>query len=84
MNEKRREFINGLLVEVGDIEDIPVEDDTLEDYKKYLEYKEKRNERVFKKFGKETAEQKWKREQKELQKDLDMEFNERNRGGYER
>ena len=52
--------------------------------KLYEKHKAERNARVFRKFGQETAEQKWKREQKQLQEDLDMEFNERNRGGYGR
>ena len=50
----------------------------------YREHKRKRNERVYKKFGKDYKEQKMKQEQKELLSDLEMEFNERNRGGYGR
>lgn len=64
------DFIKSLRVEQGDMQDIPVEDNTLEDYKEYLEHKEKRNERVFKKFGKETEKQKLKREQKEIIQDV--------------
>lgn len=52
--------------------------------KQYERHKAERNARVYKKFGQETDEQKRKREQKELQEDLEMEFNERNRGGYGR
>ena len=78
------EFKESLKVEIGNMQDIPVADNTEEDIKKYLEYKEKRNERVFKKFGKDYTEQKRKRESKDLIKDLEAEFNERNRGGYGR
>ncbi len=50
----------------------------------YRNHKDERNERVFKKFGKDYKGQKREAEQKELLSDLQMEFNERNRGGYGR
>lgn len=78
------EFKKSLKVEIGNMQDIPAEDNIEEDIKKYLEHKEKRNERVFKKFGKDYKGQKREKEQKELLSDLEMEFNERNRGGYGR
>lgn len=67
--DKREEFIQKLKVSEEDL---------------YREHKRKRNERVYKKFGKDYREQKREREQKELLEDLEMEFNERNRGGYGR
>jgi len=74
MEEIRDEFLKRLKVETGDMQDIPVEDNTQEDYEKW---KKERNKRVM-------ENPKWKREQKELLEDLEMEFNERNRGGYGR
>ena len=68
-------------IEAGLIELEPM---TEEEQAKYEEYKKQRVAKQYKKFGKETAEQKWKREQKELIEDLELEFNERNRGGYGR
>lgn len=59
-----------------------------EEIKEYEEYKRQRNKRVKGKFGSEQVErphahidEKW---QKEIMEDLEMEFNERNRGGYGR
>lgn len=68
------EFLKSLKVETGDMQDIPVEDNTQEDYEKW---KKERNKRVM-------ENPKWKRQQKELLEDLELEFNERNRGGYGR
>lgn len=67
-----------------------------EEIRKYEEYKKQRNERVKGKFGSEQVggqvseqverphahiDEEW---QKEILEDLEMEFNERNRGGYGR
>lgn len=57
---------------------------TAEEQQKYEAYKKKKVAEKYKKFGVETVEQKWKREQKELLEDLELEFNERNYGGYGR
>ena len=43
---------------------------TPEEQTLYEEHKRKRNERIFAKFGKETMEQKRKREQKEIFEDV--------------
>lgn len=74
MEEIRDKFLKSLKVETGDMQDIPVEDNTQEDYEKW---KKERNKRVM-------ENPKWKRQQKELLEDLENEFNERNRGGYGR
>ena len=63
---------------------IEVEPMSEEEQAKYEEYKKQRVAKQYQKFGAETPEQKWKREQKELLEDLEMEFNERNYGGYGR
>ena len=63
---------------------IELEPMTPEEQAKYEEYKKKKIAEKYKKFGVETAEQKREREQKELLEDLELEFNERNRGGYGR
>lgn len=63
---------------------IELEPMTPEEQQRYEEYKQKKIAEKYKKFGVETAEQKWKREQRELLEDLEMELNERNRGGYGR
>ena len=68
------EFKQSLKVEIGNMQDIPVEDNTQEDYEKW---KKERNKRVM-------ENPKWKRQQKELLQDLENEFNERNYGGYGR
>ena len=68
------DFLKSLKVETGDMQDIPVEANTREDYEKW---KKERNKRVM-------EDPKWKRQQKELLEDLENEFNERNRGGYGR
>jgi len=63
---------------------IELEPMTPEEQAKYEEYKKKKIAEKYKKFGVETAEQKREREQKQLLEDLELEFNERNRGGYGR
>lgn len=63
---------------------IELEPMTPEEQVKYEAYKKKKVAEKYKKFGVETAEQKWEREQKEILEDLELEFNERNRGGYGR
>lgn len=70
-----------LEIERGVIELEPM---TPEEQRQYEEYKKQRVAKQYKKFGFETVEQKWKREQKELLEDLQNEFNERNKGGYGR
>lgn len=63
---------------------IELEPMTLEEQAKYEEYKKQRVNRQYKKFGavkKAHIEEEW---QKEILEDLEMEFNERNRGGYGR
>ena len=68
-------------IEAGEIELEPM---TPEEQAQYEKYKRQKIAKQYRKFGVETAEQKLKREQKELLEDLEMEFNERNRGGYGR
>lgn len=71
-------------LEAGVIELEPM---TEEEQAKYEEYKAERRKRTFKKFGadpvrkKAQIDEEW---QKEIIEDLEMEFNERNRGGYGR
>lgn len=68
------DFLKSLKVEIGNMQDIPLENNVQEDYEKW---KKERNKRVM-------EDPKWKRQQKELLEDLETEFNERNRGGYGR
>ena len=63
---------------------IELEFNSCEEQAQYEEYKKQKVLEKYKKFGVETSEQKWEREQRELLEDLEMEFNERNRGGYGR
>lgn len=63
---------------------IELEPMTPEEQAKYEEYKRQRANRQYKKFGvrpKAQIDSEW---QKEILEDLEMEFNERNRGGYGR
>ena len=45
------DFRESLRVEIGDMEDIPLEPNTPKDIKKYEEHKEQRNKRVYEKMG---------------------------------
>lgn len=59
--EKRRKFINGLLVEVGDMQDIPVKKNTKEDYETYK--KRKRKEELEKEIWKNAKiDKEWQKE----------------------
>ena len=42
MSEKGTKFINGLLIEVGNMENIPVEDNTEKDYENWKKARNKR------------------------------------------
>lgn len=57
-------------IELPEIKEDYIEIQLEDVIKDYEEHKRKRNERVYKKFGVETDEQKRKRQQRELQEDL--------------
>ena len=77
--DKREEFLKELKVEIGDMQDIPVEDNDEKDYENWRQARAKR----LKESPKWDIAKK-RMEQKELLEDLENEFNERNRGGYGR